>query len=167
MGKFLIPLILLLLITLISLGDCTSGFDSTDKDQKVGTNTSPYVTSYLKFTTAKIDRIISHFKMFSHFAAQEIVPWINNRYVNRYWTSTAETTLEDVVASIRSFDIFLIDQKFKEYSYLFVFNGLVILCVWYYLAPPTKRMKVSRRNHKIAKAGLKETQVFISKNSEK
>ncbi|KAI3919591.1 hypothetical protein MKX01_018414 [Papaver californicum] len=165
MGKFLIPPILLLLITLISLGDFTSGFDSTDKDQKVGTDTSPYVTSYL--TTAKIDRIIFYFKRFSHFAAQGIVPWINNRYVNRYWTSTAETTLEEVVASIRSFGIFLIDQKFKEYSYLFVFNGLIILCVWYYLAPPTKTMKVSRRNHKIAKAGLKETKVFISKNSEK
>ncbi|KAI3842451.1 hypothetical protein MKX03_035058 [Papaver bracteatum] len=162
-SKFLVPLILLLLITLISLG---SGFDSTDEDQKVGTVISPYVTSCLNFTAAKIDEIICYYKRFLHFAAEEIVPWIKDRYV-RYWNFTAETTLEEVIASVRSFNILLIDQKFKEYSYLFVFNGLIILSVWYYLSPPTKRMKVYRRKHKISKAALRKNQDFISKNPEK
>ncbi|RZC70295.1 hypothetical protein C5167_035394 [Papaver somniferum] len=160
-SKFLVPLILLLLI---SVG---SGFDSTDEDQKVGTVISPYVTSYLNFTAAKIDEIICYYKRFLHFVAEDIVPWIKDRYVNRHWNFTAETTLQEVIASVRNFDIFLVDQKFKEYSYLFVFNGLIILSVWYYLSPPTKRMKVTRRKHKIPKAALRKTSVFISKNSEK
>ncbi|KAI3888675.1 hypothetical protein MKW92_011659 [Papaver armeniacum] len=163
-GKFLVPLMLLLLITLISLG---SGFDSTDEDQKIGTVISPYVTSYLNFAAAKMDEIICYYKRFLHFAAEEIVPWIKDRFANRHWNFTAEATLEEVIASVRGFDIFLVDQKFKEYSYLFVFNGLIILSVWYYLSPPTNRMKVSRRKHKISKAALRKTHVFISKNSEK
>ncbi|MCL7050106.1 hypothetical protein MKW94_010308 [Papaver nudicaule] len=168
-GKFLIPLILLLLITPISLGDVASDIDSTDKGQKARTGISAYVTRCSDFTTAKIDTLISYTQRLTHYAAGKIVPWTNNPYVNRCLKFTRETTLEEVIASIKSsFNIFLINQKFKEYAYLFVCNGLIILSAWYYLAPPcTVRTKAPRRNRKTSKAGLKEPRIFISKNSEK
>ncbi|MCL7047333.1 hypothetical protein MKW94_028600 [Papaver nudicaule] len=114
--KFVPSLVLLLLIPLIILGDFSSGYGSTNSEEKAKTEVNPYVTTYLNFTTAIIDEITPYIKSFLNYATEEVVPPIKSfvyyteeevkkkiiPYFNRCLNSTGEVLSKEVIPYAKS-----------------------------------------------------------------